>query len=116
MTYVEIAKLCHKINKEYCLSMGDDTQVDWDAAPEWQKESAIKGVEYHMANTNIKPSDSHDNWYKQKVKDGWKYGPIKDAEKKEHPCMVVYEALPMQQRSKDHIFKAICDFFRPTTQ
>ena len=26
--------------------------------------------------------------------DGWKYGPVKDPEKKEHPCFVPYDDLP----------------------
>lgn len=34
-------------------------------------------------------------------------GPVKDAEKKEHPCIVPYDQLPLDQRMKDYIFAGI---------
>lgn len=112
MTYVEIAKLCHKVNKEYCRALGDVSQPEWDSAPEWQKESALKGVGYHMSTDGATPEGSHESWLRQKHNEGWTYGPIKDVEKKVHPCFVPYKDLPAAQRAKDHIFKAICDFFK----
>ena len=42
---------------------------------------------------------------KQKLDDGWKYGPVKDAEKKEHPCLVPFEQLPKEQQAKDYLFR-----------
>ena len=33
--------------------------------------------------------------------------PVKDSEKKEHPCFVRYEELPPAQRYKDTIFGAV---------
>jgi len=112
MNYVNIAKLCHKVNKEYCEAMGDASQVSWDEAPEWQKNSAIKGVEMHLTTEGVTPEDSHKAWMKQKIDEGWKYGTVKDPEKKEHPCILPYFELPYQQKAKDYIFKAICDFFK----
>jgi hypothetical protein len=44
-----------------------------------------------------------------KEKYGWVYGEVKDAEKKTHPCMVPYEKLPIEQRVKDYLFKAVID-------
>jgi len=44
---------------------------------------------------------------KVKEADGWKYGPVKDAEKKEHPCFRPYNLLPRDQKAKDYIFRAI---------
>lgn len=112
MTTGQIAQVAHEINKAYCESIGDSTQTSWDAAPEWQKESAIKGVEFHLANPDASPSASHDSWLKQKEEDGWKYGEVKDAEKKEHPCFVPYEQLPIEQRSKDYLFKQVVHSLR----
>jgi hypothetical protein len=43
---------------------------------------------------------------------GWIYGPVKDPEKKEHPCIVPYDQLPIEQRTKDYLFKAIVDCFK----
>lgn len=105
MTKNNIAQVAHEINKAFCESIGDYSQPSWDDAPDWQKNSAIAGVDFHLANPDATPSASHESWLKQKEADGWKYGPIKDAEKKEHPCFVSYYELPVQQRSKDYLFK-----------
>jgi hypothetical protein len=108
MNIVDIAKVCHEVNKAYCESLGDLSQADWDAAPDWQRESAINGVEFHISNPDAPPSDSHESWLAQKQAEGWKYGPIKDADKKEHPCFVPYEQLPTEQKAKDYIFRQLC--------
>lgn len=101
------AELCHEANRAYCKALGDDSQSCWGDAPDWQRASAIAGVEFHIANPDAGPSHSHDSWLRQKEADGWKYGPVKDAEKKEHPCFVPYDQLPPEQKAKDYIFGAI---------
>jgi hypothetical protein len=106
-----IAKLCHEVNRAYCSSIGDESHTSWDEAPEWQKKSAINGIKFHIEN-ETKPEDSHYSWMKEKIEDGWIYGEVKDAEQKTHPCIVSYDQLPQEQRSKDYIFKAICNFFK----
>lgn len=103
-----IAKVCHEANRAYCAALGDLSQPSWEDAPDWQKQSAINGVQFHYANPMAQPSDSHVAWLAQKEADGWKYGPVKDPDKKEHPCFVPYDELPVEQRAKDYIFRAIC--------
>jgi hypothetical protein len=106
-----IARLCHEANKVVCETDGDFSQPSWDDAPDWQKESAINGVEYHLDNPLATPEDSHVNWMKQKVADGWTYGDVKDADAKTHPCMVEYSELPAAQQMKDYMFIAIVRIF-----
>ena len=107
MKALTIAMICHGINAAYCRSLGDDSQTTWDEAPKWQQDSAVMGVEMHLANPNATPEDSHNSWLKQKEAEGWKYGEVKDAEKKEHPCFLPYEELPQPQKSKDYLFRAV---------
>ena len=107
LTKEEVARLCHEANRAYCLALGDKSQPAWDEAPDWQKESALAGVDLHVTGEDIGPEASHNAWMAQKEADGWKYGVEKDAEKKEHPCMVPFEALPVEQQAKDYIFAAI---------
>lgn len=102
-----IAKACHNINRAYCEALGDDSQLPWEEAPEWQRESARTVVRYHLEHSETTPSDSHKSWLTQKELEGWKYGPVKDADKKEHPCFVPYEELPPAQQAKDFIFLAV---------
>lgn len=115
MNIEQIAQIAHATNREYCLTIGDNSQPTWEYAPEWQKKSAITGVEFHLnehtSGAPAKPSASHDSWLAEKVADGWKYGPVKDAAKKEHPCFVPYEELPVEQRLKDYLFSAIVAAF-----
>lgn len=102
-----IAKVCHEANRAYCSALGDHSQQSWDDAPEWQRESAIKGVEFILSNPSADPSASHVSWLAEKEATGWKYGPVKDPDKKEHPCFVPYCMLPEEQRMKDHLFGAV---------
>ena len=112
VSFTQVARTCHEVNKAYCESIGDTSQPDWKDAPEWQKESAINGVKYHFNNENTTAADSHNNWMKEKVENGWKYGPIKDPEKKEHHCIVTYEELPKEQQYKDSLFIAVVHSFK----
>ena len=66
-----------------------------------------------MEHPEATPADSHKSWLMQKAADGWKYGPVKDAITKEHPCFVPYEQLPMEQKAKDYLFKAVCEQLMP---
>ena len=103
----EIARAAYEINRAYCEALGDRSQLQWEEAPEWQKKSMIAGVEFHLDNPAAGPSASHDSWVRMKVADGWKFGPVKDVEKKEHPCCVEYHELPQEQKAKDYIFRAV---------
>lgn len=106
-----IARLCHAVNRAYCLSLGDTSQPSWKEAPQWQRDSAIAGVQFHLAHSDAKPSDSHESWMKDKLAAGWKFGPVKDAEKKEHPCLVPYDQLPKEQQAKDFLFLGVVHEF-----
>lgn len=107
MNNVQIAMVCHEANRAYCQTIGDDSQISWNDAPQWQKDSALTGVNFCIDNPDAPPSANHDSWLKQKIADGWKYGPVKDSTSKEHPCCVPYEQLPVKEQKKDALFKAI---------
>jgi hypothetical protein len=106
-----IAKTCHEVNAAYCLSLGDNSQPSWADAPDWQKKSAITGVNFHLSNPNAGPAASHESWLAEKEADGWVYGPVKDVEAKEHPCFVPYKELPAAQQLKDALFIAVVKSF-----
>lgn len=100
----DIARMAHEANKLYCEKIGDDSQPHWTDAPDGQKDSIAKGVCFLMNNPDAKPSDSHESWLSYKEANGWKYGPVKDTEKKEHPCFVPFDELPDEQQIKDILF------------
>jgi RyR domain len=109
MTYEAIAKICHEANKAYCESQGDTSQKSWDDADQWQRDSMISGVRYKMIHPLVTPEGMHAQWLDRKEREGWRYGPIKDASKKEHPCFMPYRDLPEHQKVKDFIFSGICE-------
>lgn len=104
-----IARICHQANKAWCEAHGDDSQLDWDDAEDWQKKSAINGVQFRIDNPNAGNDAQHNSWMKEKIDDGWVNGKVKDPTLKTHPCIVSYEELPEFQQKKDALFVAIVD-------
>jgi len=106
MENIQIVKYCaeaaHEMNRIYCEANGDFSQPSWSNAPDWQKSSALNGVSGALAGNT--PEQSHESWLAEKAAGGWKYGPVKDPEKKEHPCFMPYVQLPPEQQRKDHLF------------
>lgn len=106
------ARVCHEVNRAYCQAIGDDSQPSWEDAPEWQKESALLGVDLHTHN-DVGPEASHESWMAQKIADGWEYGLIKDPVLKIHPCIKPFADLPKEQQIKDFLFRAVVHAMRP---
>lgn len=102
-----VARTCHEVNRAYCQALGDHSQPPWDKAPLWQKDSAIAGVRMIIEHPSTTPEQSHESWLEQKRRDGWRWGPVKDAEQKTHPCFAPYAELPLEQRVKDYLFGAV---------
>lgn len=103
----EIARVAHEINRAYCQALGDESQPPWDEAPAWQRDSAIKAVNFHLAHPDAGPQATHESWLAQKRAEGWRYGAVKNPETKEHPCFVPFDELPREQQAKDFLFRAV---------
>jgi hypothetical protein len=115
MRHEDIARVCHEANRALCRAFGDDSQLAWEDAPAWQRDSALAGVRFHVKHPDATPSASHENWLKDKVAEGWSYGPEKLPDEKKHPCMLPFDQLPPQQQAKDYLFQAICHAIRQPT-
>jgi len=104
-----IAEVCHQANKSWCEQNDDYSQKDWVEAEQWQRDSAIAGVDFKFNNPDAGEDVQHNAWMKDKLDDGWVYGEVKDAEAKTHPCLVSFEKLPEFQQKKDALFCAIVE-------
>ena len=51
--------------------------------------------------TELLAKNAHENWAKQRMGEGWRFGPKRDDRKKEHPCLVPYEQLPESEKEYD---------------
>lgn len=108
MTVEDIAKICHQVTKGYCKAFGE-LHKNWDDAPGGQRNSWVKGVEFHLKNPDASASASHAAWLAHKEKDGWCYGAVKNESLRTHPCCLPFEKLTYFDQAKDHIFRAIVD-------
>jgi hypothetical protein len=98
------AQAAHEVNRAYCLSLGDHSQRSWLEAEQWQRDSAIEGARACYADPARSPGASHVGWLETKQREGWVWGPVKDAAAKVHPCMVPFAELPEHQKAKDTLF------------
>lgn len=101
MTIEGIAKIVHEINKAFCEQIGDNSLTTWEATPQDVKDIVISGVQFHIDNPTAGADASHNNWMANKVAQGWVYGYVKDATTKQHPCIVPFEKLTLNDRIKD---------------
>ena len=47
--------------------------------------------------------NTHDVWGQQRMADGWRYGPSRNDERKEHPGLVPYEDLSESEKDYDRV-------------
>lgn len=107
MNAIDIARVAYEINRAYCQALGEDPLPAWEEASNWQQASAVKGVQFHLADPDAGPAASHESWMSEKLAGGWEYGPVKDPERKQHPHLVPFESLPAAQQAKYHLFHAV---------
>jgi hypothetical protein len=43
----------------------------------------------------------HEVWAQNRIKEGWTYGPVRDDEKRQTPCLVPYEELSEEEKAYD---------------
>lgn len=43
----------------------------------------------------------HEVWSRNRMSEGWIYGPVRNDEKRETPCLVPYEELPEEEKAYD---------------
>lgn len=109
ISVVDIARLCHDVNRAYQQALEDENaSPPWDEAPDWQQRSTLRGVAEYLANPAT-PEEMHKRWSEQKRAEGWKYGKVKDSDKRTHPCLVSYEKLPREERVKDNLFIGVIE-------
>jgi hypothetical protein len=111
MQIEDAARIAHEVNRAYVYATTGLLPESWEDAPKWQKDSCISGIKMHWDAAAeghvVHPWESHEAWLKTKTEEGWKYGPVKNPETKEHPCFLPYEQLPADQKAKDYLFGAV---------
>lgn len=101
-----IASVAHAINAALASAIGEPV-ADWNHTPDEIRNSTVAGVQYHLDNPDVTPEQSHEAWRTYRAAEGWVYGELKDVAAKTHPNMVPFAELSLEQRAKDHLFRAV---------
>ncbi|MDX1934972.1 MAG: RyR domain-containing protein [Capsulimonadales bacterium] len=51
--------------------------------------------------TELLARNTHEVWARQRLSEGWRYGPKRDDTRKEHPCLIPYEELSEIEKEYD---------------
>lgn len=103
----QVASVAHEAVRQLQRILDEQVNFQWESCSPDLQNSAISGVEKILSGEIKRPEDSHESWMRYKASEGWKYGPVKDFAKKEHPDMVPFDQLPSEQQAKDRLFFAI---------
>ena len=101
---LEIAKICHQVNRDYCIDEQLVAPPKWDELPLIVQESIIAGVAEVIADPKITPTQIHQKWCDYKEAEGWKPGEVKNTKLKTHPNLVPFKDLPGLEKRKDVLF------------
>lgn len=108
LTPTEIAQVAHEVNQAYYRTFDPkDTASTWENLDDHTRGSLIDGVKNILYNPDLTPEQSHKNWMVFKHQAGWKHGPVKNPDKREHPCLVPYKNLAPIDRFKDELFGTV---------
>jgi len=76
-----------------------ETRVDYKPAP--RDTSGVQVPREISELTELLARNTHENWARQRMAEGWRHGPQRDDSKKEHPSLVPYDALPESEKEYD---------------
>lgn len=113
ISLLDVARVAHEANRALCQSLGDTSHAPFDESPVWVVDTLCKGATAILDGVVTTPQQSHASWSAEKIRTGWKYGPVKDPENRLHPCLVPFEELPEAQQRKDHVFFGIVNALAP---
>lgn len=100
----DLCRILHIVNNLIRKRCGEDAQRLNDT----HMKTTMDGLEYCLGKCsrkeNMQKGELHGAWMMDKLESGWRYGPVVSRKKKQHPNMVPFDYLPMEQREKDNAF------------
>lgn len=81
----------------------------WGNRSEAFRKQFVEVVNKQCSDNKFSSAEAaHNSWWCEYKRMGWRYGPVRDVEKKTHPDMVPFNELPKSERDKDEIFIRLC--------
>jgi len=87
--------LCENINK----ITREEKQMGYVPNPVDTSDVSLPPMTVELANLIAK--NVHDVWAKGRMEQGWTYGPNRDDERKQHPCLIPYVLLSDEEKEYD---------------
>jgi len=78
--------------------------MDYQPAPINTTNIALNEEQLELVELLAK--NNHEIWARQRLRDGWTYGPERNDPRKEHPSLIPYEELSDSERAYDEIMSA----------
>lgn len=69
--------------------------------PNPEETSEVKLPEELLPLIEKMARNVHEVWARNRIDDGWTYGPERDDAGKKHPCLVPYDELPESEKDYD---------------
>jgi hypothetical protein len=109
MDFETITKLIYEAaRKEAEWSKRPIIPEPWEDRDNAFKKQMVDVVRKYIESDKLpSPEEAHNSWMKAYLNMGWKYGEVRDAEKKTHPDLVPFYELPKDERDKDAIFLSL---------
>lgn len=79
--------------------MFDQTSNNYTPTP--VDTTNIQLPEELMALAEAISKNVHEVWAQNRIKEGWTYGPVRDDQKRQTPCLVPYDQLPEEEKAYD---------------
>ena len=79
--------------------MFDQTSNNYTPTP--VDTTNIQLPEELMALAEAISKNVHEVWAQNRIKEGWTYGPVRDDQKRQTPCLVPYDQRPEEEKAYD---------------
>ena len=111
-----VAQMAHDAVCTFCISEAISRRT-WNEITDADKELSLRAMKSLLDSRVFDPPCLDiaslaeivwDAWMQSAISLGWKYGPVKDEKKKEHPSIVPdYKTLSTFEKTKDYIYIGI---------
>lgn len=112
----DIAKVAHAVHLAYCKEMGIKTQPEWQELDFTHKRTIVDSIGKIRSGEINSAEESHKNFVRKKIEDGWICGERYDKENKINPRLVSFDKLSITDRAKEVLFFECVNSFKQLKQ
>lgn len=109
MTKEDIARILYSVCRAYCATIYNWERREWEKLFDYEREEAIKEVEFFLKNPERLVELYHNVWIKRMIMNGWTYDKEYDMTTKKHHYLKPFKELPVEYQFKDYLFKSAVD-------